>query len=47
MEDKIGKFVDEYVELKHHSREEAIALFSYIRLLFQQGREEEIVARFL
>ena len=45
--EKIGRFIDEHVELGNHTREEAIALFSYIHLLFTQGREEEIQERFL
>ena len=41
------KFVDDYVDLEHHTRDEAIALFSYIALLFSQGKDGEVLQRFI
>lgn len=47
MKNKIENFVDKHVDLKYHTREEAIVLFSYIALLFSQGKESEIEKNFI
>lgn len=47
MSKKLGKFVDEFVELDHITREDAIKMFDEIRILFNNGRESEITERFL